>query len=291
MSDAAVSDAGSGTARWYVFDSIAVARTSPEATAHALDLDGDGEVDNKLGGLFAALDVQSSYSLGSRTASAVTTGRLIELQSIDASDFDDSEVAAVGLARGADLDGDPDDNFSGSESFEVVPVAGAGGLLYGAIEGGELAAGPGRAAIQLAFDREVPVLAFSPLSTRVRCQVADSGLADGVIGFGIAEDRVVDTVLPALAAGLNATVDRQCQPSCPAGSEGEAFLSFFDDDGDGAISVEELTSNALLAATINNPDLDLLDGEGNPTPGGDGINDSLSFGFGFTAVGAGAPPE
>lgn len=105
----------------------------------------------------------------------------------------------------------------------------------------------------------------------------------------------IDELLPAMRAGIQAAVDRDCTspdpPFCSPDSDGEQILTFFDDNEDGMVTVEELMANSLISSTIGNPDLDLLNGAGQPDPQGDGINDSLSFGFGFTAVGAAPPTE
>ena len=282
LADATAPDAAVASTWWYVFDSIQVPRTPDDAARAALDLDGDGDGDNKLGALFALIEDQSGFSLGARTTSALATGRLIALASLT------TPLVEVGLRRGADLDGDPADNASGEEAFAVVPLTGADGYLYGSIHEGVLTAGPGHAPVQLAFDREVAVLALSALSVRVRWTVAEDGARDGVVAFALTRAMVEGQLLPALADGLNAQVNRDCpsqsSPFCEPDSDGEEILTFFDDDEDGSVSVTELTENSLLAATIGNPDLDLLDLKGEPDPAGDGANDSLSFGFAFTAV-------
>ena len=261
-----------------------VPRTPGEATALAFDLDGNGKTDNALGGLFAALDGQTGYSLATRTDNAVATGRLLELASVAPS------IAEIALRRGADLDDDPEDNLSGAEPFSLVPVEGADGYLYGSSDGATLTAGPGHAPMQLAFDSEVPVLALSGLEARVRLTVMDDGLVDGVVGFALLPETVDQQVLPLVADGIEATVERECSgssdPYCPPGSEGERLLNFFDDNRDGAVTLIELQSNSLISSTLGNPDLDLFDEEGVPSPQGDGIRDSLSFAVGFTAVGA-----
>jgi hypothetical protein len=52
-------------------------------------------------------------------------------------------------------------------------------------------------------------------------------------------------------------------------------------DGDGAVSIDELRTHALIQSLLQ-PDLDLFDASG--SPGTDGTLDSLSLGYGFSAV-------
>ena len=59
----------------------------------------------------------------------------------------------------------------------------------------------------------------------------------------------------------------------------------FDANTDGTITAKELRTNALIMSLLA-PDLDLFDSAGIYNPRVDGVNDSLSFGVGFTAVGA-----
>ncbi len=58
-----------------------------------------------------------------------------------------------------------------------------------------------------------------------------------------------------------------------------------DTDTDGTITADELRTNALIMSLLS-PDVDLFGSMGNDDPRVDGVNDSLSFGVGFTAVGA-----
>jgi hypothetical protein len=61
-------------------------------------------------------------------------------------------------------------------------------------------------------------------------------------------------------------------------------LTFFDDNEDCTVTVEELEANSLISSTIGAPDLDLFDESGNFNPRQDGVKESLSLGVGFSAV-------
>jgi hypothetical protein len=283
VTDAAQADAAPPVTNWFVFDSIAVPTTFEEEDLPGFDLDGDGTRDNVIGALFAAIESQSAYSLRTRMQAAVNDGRLIYLEGISTGQAD--EVSVVVL-RGADLDDDVDDNFSGLEPFRIDPVEGESALL-GSLRDGRLTAGPGSPIVQLAFDRDAPTLALPAVSGRVRCTVAER-LRAGMLGGGITMEIMANVVVPAFAAGVQTAVDRDCDGEppfpCPPDSEGEAILTFFDDNEDGMVTAAELMANNLVGSTVRTPDLDLLDADGNPSEAGDGVNDSLSFGLGFTAV-------
>src|SRR5262249_47495301 len=117
--------------------------------------------------------------------------------------------------------------------------------------------------------------------------------SEGKLGGGIAMTEVMDKLVPAMTMAINGQIALDCEgsyPDCCADleSNGAQALDFFNDEDsmDCVVSDDELSMNSIIASTLLNPDLDLLDGDGNPAPAGDGVNDSLSLGVGFTGVGA-----
>ena len=273
---------------WYVMDAIRVPESASQAATVALDLDGDGQPDNALGGLLAALHNQIDLPIAAVQMEAVTSGQLLNLVAIDATSLEDAASVPVLLTRGTDLDGDPADNFSGSEGFALDPLEGADGELEGSLDGGRLRAGPGTAPIQLAMFGVTPeIVALHGVGARMRAMAGPNRLATGRHCGAVTDEEVDAALIPAMARAIDSIVQRDCRGSaCEADSQGEELASFFDENEDGMVPEEELRANALIESTIGNPDLDLFDADGEFNPNVDGVKDSLSFCLGFTAVGA-----
>lgn len=96
--------------------------------------------------------------------------------------------------------------------------------------------------------------------------------------------------MPIVYASIANSVAIDCVDGvCAPGSSGGLFLEVFDDDGDGAITFDEVSEDALVRTPLQS-DIDYLDAEGRPNPRCDGIKDGLSVAVGFTAVPASFDP-
>lgn len=286
--DAAVPDAAVPRDFWYLMDSVQVPETANEAYVNSIDVDGDGQGDNALGGLLAALDGEADLPAAATHTQAVEAGRALTMVGLDEVVLADDGPVPVLVAPGDDLDGDPADNFSGAEEFALAPLEGADGELPGAIESAVLRAGPGTVPVLLAI-AGVPagVIELRGVGGRIECLAGADTLVNGRFGVGLTMEEVDTRLVPAMATGIDAIVQRDCPGAvCAEGSQGQSLAMFFDDDTDGAVTEQELRSNSLISSTIGNPDLDLFDGEGQFNPRTDGVKDSLSLSLGFSAVSA-----
>ena len=110
---------------------------------------------------------------------------------------------------------------------------------------------------------------------------ADGGLA-GTLAFAFEQDADV-----AIVVGIQdaAVVGLATDPACTSGSPDCFWTSMFDDDGDGAVTFDEVQTSAAVTSLLA-PDVDLLDGDGVYWPRHDGLRDSMSFGFEFHAIAA-----
>ncbi len=268
--------------------SVRVPETPAEATALGLDLDGDGQPDNALGGLLAALHSQADLPIDAAEMQAIASGRALTLVRLGDVLFPDTADVPVLVSPGTDLDDDPADNFSGSEPFSLAPLAGADGELVGAIDADHLIAGPGAVPVLLAVGGDpAEVAALRGVGGRIDCDASAPALTSGRLGAAFSGEEVHASLIPPLAAGIDAIVQRDCPDAvCEPGSTGESLASFFDDSGDGRVTALELESNSLISSTLGNPDLDLFDENGDFNPRVDGVKDSLSLAVGFTAVAA-----
>lgn len=137
----------------------------------------------------------------------------------------------------------------------------------------------------LVFAGTSPIL-VNLVGARVEADITATNLSIGRLGGGITEAEIDNVLIPGLADGMNGFIADDCPGGvCSPGSDGEQLLLLFDSDSDGTITADELRTNALIMSLLA-PDIDLFDSAGNYNPRGDGIKDSLSFGVGFTAVGA-----
>src|SRR5262245_43406831 len=210
--DAAPPDAALRAGLWYLMDSIAVPETSNEAVTVALDLDGDGQPDNALGGLLAAMHNSADLPIAAVQMDAVTSGHILQLVGIDASSLDDADSLPVLVSRGIDLDGEPGDNASGAQPFALDPLDGADGQLTGVLAAGRLRAGPGTAPIQLAMFGVTPELvALRGVGARIRAPTVTDGEMTGGRTCGALTDEEADSLLiPAMARAVDSIVQRDC---------------------------------------------------------------------------------
>ncbi len=174
------------------------------------------------------------------------------------------------VCTGADGDLPPNaaNNFSGSGAFDVEAASVGAVPLSGTIAAGDLTAGPGSISLLFTAGSGAPVT-LHLVGGRVRATVSESLMVDGIVGGGIPEAEVSALLIPAIHQAIAEVVGQDCTgDSCDSGSAGEFLINAYDANNDWSISVAEI--EGLFAS-----DLDLLD---------DGINESLSFGIGFTAV-------
>ena len=87
-----------GETRRFVVDRIAVPATTLEAERHAGDLDGDGEPENKLGTVTAALGAIGDLS--KHADSMIASGALELVVTMQADSFDDDATIGIGIGIG-----------------------------------------------------------------------------------------------------------------------------------------------------------------------------------------------
>lgn len=245
----------------YRIEQVDLAATWGDAARLALDVDGDGDDDNKLGSLNATLtQVYGDWQPGAAIAALLargSTGWLVRLERCEGS----SRLAA-NVAIGTDLDGDG--AYAVADWGEPATGTGyqaRGGVGY--LPTGRLGDGSGGGA---GGDGWAPELG---LAFAIRPGAGD---LVATVGLGVA---VTDELLAPVAGFLSAALAR-----------GDSrFAAGIDLDRDGTVSVAELRQ-APAVRTLLASDLDLTvpcgDGECYQ-PGGDGVPDRISLGFGIVA--------
>ena len=277
----------------FVADALAIPTTASEAMMLGINLDDDdqGRPDNAFGQIMATLASQSDLGIQDTVDALVNGGELLYLFDFDAADLATAASATVLHVMGRDCDDPPNpaNNFSGDQPFTLADDT-TESTLTGAISQGALDIGPGNMTLRMVMLTPDPI-DVPLIGARIHGAIDANGIANGIIGGAILDSDVQTIVIPEIAAGLQGLIDAQCTASppncCPDGSTGQTILDLFDEDGDCAITATELQNNSLISSLFA-PDVDLLDSTNGDifAPRVDGINDSLSVGIGFSAVGA-----
>lgn len=279
-----------GDRHHFVVDVIDVPSSQSEAEMLALDLDRDewDRPDNKLGSVLGILGSFGDQDLDGEVAELMAAGEMLHLIEVQATSLEGADGVGVVIRHGVDLDGDPDDDFSGEETFAVDDSV-TPGVLTGRIVDGIVSVEMGTAPIAVTFPGLEEPFLLRLVGARLEAQVTESGLSGRIAG-GLPVEEIDGTLIPAMTEGLGRIVARDCpEGSCEPESFGELLLLQFDEDADGTIAEAELAS-ASLTRSLLEPDLDLFDATGDYVPSCDGAKDVLSVGIGFRAVPARLAP-
>lgn len=282
----------------YVVSELTIPASATESKNLGLDLDGDGVTENALGGLLGALASTADLDLQTGVDDQLAGGEFILLASVQATDLANASGVGTSVFFGDNPSPtactNPDDvatcgkHLSGAGTFDIAANSPSDATLAGTLAGGELTTDPGTVSIELPLGETAP-LQINLIGAQIVANVSATDISAGRLGGAITAEDVDNELIPAVQILVADIITEDCVPSgdvcgCEAGSAGESVLNFFDNDGDCAVPVEELMSNSLIGATLRNPDLDLLDADGNFNPNSDGIPDSLSLAIGFDAV-------
>lgn len=275
---AAVAVSAKAPERGYVTSAMVIPSTNTEARSIGRDMDHDGEADNQLGQVFAALATQGMDFQGAQTAS-ITAGDLLMLHSLRTPSFRKAKRATWQVLY-AEPTATPD--FSGSGSFTVSDDP-PSPKLRAKVKKGHVTTSVGNIPVELATGGGIITLELTNAKVAAKC--SKSGCSGGRITGALTTDELETSLAPQFGVQFTAIVTRDCpgpdKTSCAADSSGKTLQSLFDSNDDLTISAEEILTSPLFQALFT-PDLDLE--KANGQPGQDGVADALSAGFGFTAV-------
>jgi hypothetical protein len=280
-----------GQVHRFVIDSVHLATDATDSYTLGFNLDGDphcgrnnaiGEV---LQTLFYWLDTDGNTIL----AELIADGRILHLLELQATSLDDADGASLRVYVGIDTDGDPTDNFSGTETFGIDATV-ATEAMAGAVRAGTLDAAVGVVPLQIALPGvdEPFVLSLGTAIAELAVD-PDGQRAYGRIGGSLTTQQVHDELLPIVWMALAQIVEADCPGgTCAPGSRGEAIIYLEDcSEGsatcDGYLALDEFRDNPLVQSLIS-PDVDLFDEQGRYNPRCDKIKDALSVAVSFTAV-------
>ncbi|MGN6111097.1 MAG: hypothetical protein ACTHU0_38725 [Kofleriaceae bacterium] len=276
----------------YVISSQSLPDLSRSADALGLDLDGDGEVDNKFGNLMKLIADQGLDP--ARAANlAILRGEVILLPELVADSFTDGP-ATFTLYSGANPDPPPCSavespacgHLGGNATFDLEPNSAHDAPLPGVLIAGEMVStrvdGPspadaGRLELDVSF-YQTPVT-FQLIGARVKIVTpSEHGIASGVIAGGVTQSDVKNQIFPELARALDAEVRASCTiggawPDCGCSPQSVAakLLDTFDRNMDCRLDRDDLVRSPAISAMLE------------PYVTIDGLP-LVSFGIGFTAV-------
>jgi hypothetical protein len=266
---------------------------------HAIDLNGDERPDNRLGFLIAAVMGQG-FDLQASVGAAISHGAPVLLLAFDyrqdTHTRDEPIEVVLTVARPTDR------TMTTFVADAGVPPVTIKGRLSGAVFDSEgLTSGGMVASARL----PLPIFAGHPLDLTARPTLMRFTIAAG--SAGLSAGRLCGAMEPAglaeqFGVGLAAEMTRfiASEPESPRARQ---ISQLFDTGGctnrDGAVAAAgdhiispcELAASPLFRALIA-PDVHLFDAHGSYSPSVTLPNDSVSFGFGFTAHPAAiAPPH
>jgi hypothetical protein len=277
----------------------------------AMDLNGDGKVDNQMGNIIGALAAQSSDPQPGEDQ-AVASGTTTELLRLN---FPIGAGAADCVTTTAEWGKPSTPTFDGADHFTIddtSPAVDFGGKLAGnefKSNSPVTTKHPVTVGIRLVALGSTPVtLVLNGAHLQYTVQVgAPPRLLKGQINGSVKQSDVTNRVIPAIAASLNQDIQNSVngtQAQKDHAAQTEKIFDVGDGNGgtctkpepspelqgdrpnDGAISSCEVANNNIIKNVLA-PDVQIFDASGNYAPNKDNTNkDSLSIGFGFTAVSA-----
>lgn len=248
----------------YTISAMQIASNGSEAQAVALDVDSDGPTENALGGLLGTLTSIAAMDFQTPTTAMVDTDAYVQKIAIDTAAAE-TNVCTYSVDSGG-----------------VFGIAAA--ITAGSLESLNPGNRHSTAVVAMSFDLVEGFVVLPMRSAKIAATFSAPGLTDGRIAGGLSQDTVDNIFVPALHTKVTNDIAAGCTGcDCSAGSAGGNALAFFDTDGNCQVPLQEFLDNALIQATIANPDLDLLDADGLPNINTDGVPDHWSFALGFTA--------
>lgn len=269
--------------RGFAVDNLNFPINASEVTACAIDLNGDGHVDNVFGSLLSSLST-FGMDIAGATAAGVATGQVVHLVELRSGDgaFSNDAAATASWHVGKATSTPP--LFDGTDTFQYN-AAFAPGSFVAALSGGAfVSSNPATTTAPVDITVELRIgntwVGVPLQGARLKFTAIAANLSDGQVNGSIRKADVDTIIIPALAVALNDIVQ-----SDPQSDTAQTLLSLFDTSpADGMISVDEFATNGLTISLFA-PDVQIRNANGDYAPNpANTTPDALSFGFGFTAV-------
>jgi hypothetical protein len=299
--------AGGNTAK-YVANAVMVPMQRQD---YAIDLNGDGRVDNQLGNIIGALEGQMLH-VQDGVNTAVMNGTLVLLTSEASTDatFQSDGCASSTVNVGKSMM-NPD--FSGNGTF-TIDTGQQGGTFAGPIKAGKFSSAPPSTTKKpVTLSIQLPLVSgAAPVTLKVNgahlqfTRGSGGMITGGQLNGAIKSDDVQMNIIPNVATLLTSRVKAD-----PTSSTNMQILSIFDNGGkadaacggttcknpsygdrpgmcavahDNIIDTCEVSTAGLIQNVLA-PDVQMFDAAGNYAPNANNtMKDSLSIGLAFTAV-------
>lgn len=289
----------SGSEHDVIVSELFLPTSSTEAAENGIDIDGDGDIDNKLGQIVSTLTANGfAGDLNQLLNAEIAAGRLLLLSRMRESGHSDG-VVALALYFGEIYDATP--VFEGEDSAIIAPYAITNLHLCGEWADPDLETSPSSISLTFRFPGHgYPTLMLDAAQIRTvddpdsiyfgSSTVSETGWTDVMIGGGLSSDEIQHNLIPFLtlyisdrmtldattAEALATTFDGNCVvseiPGCEAVVPGEGECDSSLDPP--VITETEVRCNPQLNAALA-PDIDY---------DGDGEDDLLSLGFRITGA-------
>ena len=278
---------------------------------YAIDLNGDGKLDNQLGNIIGALS-SNGLNVQDGVNTAVTGGSLVLLLSTNSSDatFTSDTCAASVVNVGKATAMAP--KFDGSDTF-MVDTSQMAGNFAGPINSGKFSSAPPSTtkmpvtlAIQLPLVSGAAPIPLSVVGAHLQYTKSGTMITGGQLNGAIKNSVVQMNIIPGVATLLTNRLKAD-----PTSSTNMQIASIFDNGGkadpacggtacqnpmfgdrpgmcavskDGIIDTCEVSTNNIIQNVLS-PDVQMFDASGNYAPNpSNTTKDSLSLGLAFTAV-------
>jgi hypothetical protein len=284
-----------GDAYDYIATEVIIPTNATEADQIGVDMDGDGVIDNALGGLVGIFPTSSSNP-NEDIAEAIVEGDYQLLGRLYVSSWPSDEAMAAQIFPGGPKDtlDATEDNLTGSGNVHIAFNADRDLHVCGDLVGGDLETCPGELELPFFFLDSLITIPMQHAQLISHGTVDASGWTDVMLGGGLTQQTIDSDFIPYLQTYLNqATIE---DPSSTAGSFVLTFLDaecsnnhpgcedVINDEGECAtwdgdpntppLTLTELRCNSLVQGYL---ELDVdIDGDGTP--------DLLSFGVKVTTI-------
>jgi len=284
-----------GSTRDFIVDSLFLPNTSASAHENGVDLDGDGDIDNKLGQIVQLMASNGVDDINVAVTAAIASGELIMLGRLIESGNSDG-VVAVQTFEGAIYQSIP--SFDGNDLVRIAPAAPTDLYLCGDWTSPDLETTPAPLSLPFPMIFSTGLVWMEMTDVQVRTvdnpssayygssSVATSGWTDVMVGGGLTQSQIWSQLIPGMAADINVAIsqggstadtladlfDGNCvvMSDVPGCETVVAGVGECDDSADPpVITVTEVLCNALMNSALS-PDVD---------SDGDGYDDLLSAGF------------
>ena len=204
--------------RDYLLSSFRVPTSSSESRDVGVDLDGDGDIDNKLGevvSLFASQADPNTF-----INSDIAEGRMVLAARVYIDSFPDDDMVIAQLFEGIPLADPP--TFDGNDVVRIALDYPRDLYLCGNVAGGDMSTGPGTMMIPLPLPG-VDTVFVTVHMTRIEGAITTQGWTDVMLGGGITGAELDSVVIPAVADYLNLVIEGD-----PESETASTLLGFFD---------------------------------------------------------------